>query len=52
MKVTVKKTISLPADLLRKARSRAREDNRSFSSYVQHLLSLDIKNQRLEPVRR
>lgn len=36
-------TISLPGELLERGTERAREENRSFSSYVQSLIDADAK---------
>ena len=39
---TAKKTVSLPEELLEKGLERSKEQNRSFSSYVQNLISKDL----------
>ena len=39
--MTVKKTISMPAELLEMALRKAREQQRSLSSYIQFLIARD-----------
>jgi macrodomain Ter protein organizer (MatP/YcbG family) len=42
-KTTIKKSISLPAWLLEKARERASQEHRSLSSYIQFLIARDAE---------
>jgi uncharacterized protein YigA (DUF484 family) len=43
MKTTVKKTVSMPAELLEMALRKAREQHRSLSSYIQFLIAQDAE---------
>jgi hypothetical protein len=43
MKTTVKKTVSMPAELLEMALRKAREQHRSLSSYIQFLIARDAE---------
>lgn len=42
----VKKSISIPAWLLEKARERSKQEHRSLSSYIQHLIARDAEKGR------
>jgi len=43
---TVKKTVSMPAELLEMALRKARAQQRSLSSYIQHLIARDAEKVR------
>jgi hypothetical protein len=43
---TIKKSISIPAWLLEKARERASQEHRSLSSYIQFLIARDAEKAR------
>ena len=43
---TIKKSISIPAWLLEKARQRASQEHRSLSSYIQFLIARDAEKAR------
>ena len=45
-KKTEKRTISMPRQLLRDALERSKQEHRSLSSYIQHLIARDAENAR------
>lgn len=48
---SVKKSISMPGDLMAAAEERATEEQRSLSSYLQRLVAADLKAAKAEKVK-
>jgi hypothetical protein len=47
-KKTEKRTVSMPRQLLRDALERSKQEHRSLSSYIQHLIARDAEKARAE----